>query len=348
MDTFGDKLRSVRQSRELTIESASAATGVEVDRLRALEANEFDSLPGEELILASLRAYADYLSVDADLMIEDYRYERDRQADTAVPDARADDGPEDLEADETPSPSPLEEEALASAPARAESEPEPTGSLDEPDRSAPTVPAETPSRFPRWASGAGIVAVAILAAWWFRSNAPEERPPRTFRPIVKTEPTVEAPKTAAPAAAIDRAFNGPDGTGARRAPRSAEATQPDRMPRPETTTRPADTAGPIIRDYGVGSGVENRRLIGERRRFGEGTQVWFWTRVEGAASGARIHHVWLHEGVETARVKLRIGGPSWRTYSTKMLWPGSTGNWAVEARDDAGRVLAREEFACTP
>jgi hypothetical protein len=85
-------------------------------------------------------------------------------------------------------------------------------------------------------------------------------------------------------------------------------------------------------------------LVGRSDRFAAGTQAWFWTRVEGGKPGDRIHHVWLHEGVEAARITLSIGGSRWRTQSAKTL--RSAGAWAVEARDAAGRVLARTEFDC--
>jgi len=45
-------------------------------------------------------------------------------------------------------------------------------------------------------------------------------------------------------------------------------------------------------------------------------------------------------------ISLHVGASSYRTYSTKTL--GRPGAWAVEARDDAGRVLARAEFTCAP
>jgi hypothetical protein len=76
--------------------------------------------------------------------------------------------------------------------------------------------------------------------------------------------------------------------------------------------------------------------------------VWFWTHVQGGSPGDRIDHVWLQDGVETLRVSLKIGGARWRTYSSKMLRRGSAGDWAVEARDETGHVLARREFVTVP
>jgi len=102
-----------------------------------------------------------------------------------------------------------------------------------------------------------------------------------------------------------------------------------------------------VTEYGVGTAVKDKVLEGKAEQFPEGTRVWFWTRVEGGADGDRIRHVWIHDGKEVS-IGLAIGGPHWRTWSNKMLYPGSAGQWSVEARDADDRVLARQEFVCTP
>jgi hypothetical protein len=105
-------------------------------------------------------------------------------------------------------------------------------------------------------------------------------------------------------------------------------------------------SGLSVADCGVGTSVASHELVGRGERFTEGSQVWFWTRVEGGEAGDTIDHVWLRDGEEAARIPLRIGGSRWRTYSAKVL--RGTGRWAVEARDAAGRLLARREFSCVP
>ncbi len=108
-------------------------------------------------------------------------------------------------------------------------------------------------------------------------------------------------------------------------------------------TREAPPAkGMRVSKYGVGTGVRNRELIGRSDQFTKGAQAWFWTHAEQGRPGDTIDHVWLHEGAEAARITLSIGGSRWRTQSAKTL--RSAGAWAVEARDAAGRVLARSEF----
>jgi hypothetical protein len=104
--------------------------------------------------------------------------------------------------------------------------------------------------------------------------------------------------------------------------------------------------GMAVSRFGVGTGVRDRALIGEGDRFPEGTAVWFWTLVEGGSRGDSIDHVWLHDGVEVQRVRLKVDASSWRTQSHKSL-SDCRGAWTVEARDAAGGVLARSAFSCS-
>ena len=128
---------------------------------------------------------------------------------------------------------------------------------------------------------------------------------------------------------------------------SAEPEPSDPVPFETAVTPPEPTAGRlIIAEFGVGTGIENRQLVGEADRFVEGTEVWFWTRVLGGTPGETIRHVWKHEGHGSSWVPLTLGAEHWRTQSRKTLWEGSAGRWAVEALDGDGRVLARREFVC--
>jgi hypothetical protein len=101
-----------------------------------------------------------------------------------------------------------------------------------------------------------------------------------------------------------------------------------------------------IVDFGVGTGVSNRMLTGRGDRFTTGTQVWFWTRTVGGKRGDTLTHVWIHEGGQTITYDRDLGGAHWRNSSRKSLKSTSVGRWVVEARDSAGRVLARTAFQC--
>lgn len=200
--------------------------------------------------------------------------------------------------------------------------------------SRPVLPAADGGRSPwlSWVLGCVILLAASVAGWLMvsrESGSPVGQSPTIAAPA-ETSATSSA-ATAAPAPVV--------GAPASVAVESSE----QRLER-----APQEHAGLVVSESGVGSGVVQRELVGRSQRFSEGSRVWFWTRVQGGRNGDRIDHVWLRDGVEVTRVPLAIGAESWRTYSAKTLHPGSAGRWAVEARDESGRTLARSEFDCLP
>ena len=102
-----------------------------------------------------------------------------------------------------------------------------------------------------------------------------------------------------------------------------------------------------IIDVGLGSDVQNRTLLGQSDIFKEGSIVFFFNKLIGGESGDTIYHVWIHEETVKVEVPLAVGGPSWRTWSRKNLYPGSTGTWRVEARNSLGEIIDSRTFTCT-
>ena len=184
-----------------------------------------------------------------------------------------------------------------------------------------------------------VASAVLLALVWigWRWIEPEDSSiPDTTAIVVKPEISDEAPSTPAelPSEALEPAPQ-------------PQAETPEVTPAPQLVDTAPSTLLRITQS-GVGSGVENRRLVGQSDVFTVDTRVWFWNRVEGGHSGDTIDHVWRLEGREMSRIPLRIGSANWRTQSRKTLYPGSAGSWTVEAIDEAGNVLARSEFICSP
>lgn len=92
--------------------------------------------------------------------------------------------------------------------------------------------------------------------------------------------------------------------------------------------------------------MADRRIVDQDDRFAEGTVVWFQTRALGGGPGDAIRHVWIHDGRAVQSIRLPLGRSDWRTQSRKTI--RQVGPWSVEARDEAGRVLARADFTCEP
>ena len=187
-----------------------------------------------------------------------------------------------------------------------------------------TVPAELSRRRRRsWPIALAVVVAAVLAAWWWL-GPPEPNEPTT-RAAAAREKSVSAQPAPPPP------------------PAPVEIEE-----RSETAREPIAVAPGrwTVEEYGVGTGVVARAVVGQSDQFDEGTEVWFLTRITGGEPGDTVHHVWLREGQVMSDVVLRVGGSPWRTQSKKMLHAGAAGSWAVEARDNSGHVLARREFRC--
>lgn len=308
METFGQKLRQAVESQGLRLDEVAEATGLAIEHIQALEHDDFAALPDDEIVCEALRSFARLLEVDPDEVIADYRRERQRWL-AAVP--------AELEV--------VEVRDTGDGPEGIES---PLW-LDEPQVSAE-------SSRPRLGRTGGLVilasailalAVAVLIFRSRPSTAPESRRPAVAR-------------DAAPMKGLGKETQGAVSPTVRAVP------PPDSM-KTEGIEQPTGASELSILEHGVGRGVVHRQLVGESERFAEGDRVWFWTMIEGGTAGKSIEHVWLHDGTEALRVRLKLGGGRWRTQSYKDLNPGSAGTWAVEARDEAGRVLARRGFLCS-
>jgi cytoskeletal protein RodZ len=68
----GSALRRAREVRGLSLDEAARDTKLRVDQLDALEREDFDVLPGEVYVRASLRTYASYLGLDTDDLTRAY------------------------------------------------------------------------------------------------------------------------------------------------------------------------------------------------------------------------------------------------------------------------------------
>lgn len=98
----------------------------------------------------------------------------------------------------------------------------------------------------------------------------------------------------------------------------------------------------------VCTGVEERAPVGASGRFDAGTaQLYCFTRITGAA-GTKVTHAWIHEGTTRARVQLEVGSDDWRTWSSKRIAPGWTGDWEVKVLGSQGEVLATVPFRIGP
>jgi cytoskeleton protein RodZ len=70
---IGERLREARMRQKIDIAEVESATKIRAKYLRALENEEFGLLPGNTFVKTFMRTYAEYLGLDAQLLIEEYR-----------------------------------------------------------------------------------------------------------------------------------------------------------------------------------------------------------------------------------------------------------------------------------
>jgi cytoskeleton protein RodZ len=81
MPPIGDTLRDARLRQRLDITEVEQATKIRGKYLRALESEEFDRLPGSTFVRTFLRTYAEYLGLDSQLLLEEYRQRHESPGD---------------------------------------------------------------------------------------------------------------------------------------------------------------------------------------------------------------------------------------------------------------------------
>jgi transcriptional regulator with XRE-family HTH domain len=72
MASFGETLKRERESRNISLREIAETTKINIRHLEALEADRFNALPGGVFNRGFVRAYADYLGIDADAAVRDF------------------------------------------------------------------------------------------------------------------------------------------------------------------------------------------------------------------------------------------------------------------------------------
>ena len=96
-------------------------------------------------------------------------------------------------------------------------------------------------------------------------------------------------------------------------------------------------------EVSVGTAVADHAITGAAESFPKGTaKLYCLSKVTGAAD-SEVEHVWYKGDAEQGRVKLKIGGSPWRTYSTKTLGDDASGDWRCDVVQN-GTVLQSVKF----
>ncbi len=86
--------------------------------------------------------------------------------------------------------------------------------------------------------------------------------------------------------------------------------------------------------------IEDRTPIASASVFSDSVgQLFCFTKVVGATTDTAIIHHWYLNGKLKASVTLPVRSASWRTWSSKKISPGDTGDWMVEVVTEDGNAL---------
>ena len=375
MASVGERIRHERESRNTSLDDMSVATGIGQSYLESLERGEYHELPGPAFGKLYIRAYAEVLGFDPQPWIDDYDREhrhlrgsaeyaapartgarpmaeaiaRWRESKTAATTSGAlveDETPvvdepqpevaaETLVIDETPLPVEMPESEVVREALEVAHEPAKITEAATPLPPAPISLDRFDERSRRFAAPFALVGIviAILLIAYFAFRGSTSEPVKSAMPVTLPAPSVET----APASPA-------------RVPPPSVASPPAATSKP-AAQRSEPTVVPIsgdltVTEFGVGRRVVNLTLVDRTDQFTEGDRVNFASRISGGRRGNVIRHVWIYEGHIQQSIALRLGGPDYRTHTNKTV--GKAGAWAVEARDDKGRVLARSEFTVVP
>jgi len=94
--------------------------------------------------------------------------------------------------------------------------------------------------------------------------------------------------------------------------------------------------------------IEDREPVGADQIFSKDIyQLFCFTRLSSNQDSTSISHVWYYNDKEMANVELEIGidAKNWRTWSSKRILEGWTGDWRVDVLSPLGEVLASKEFS---
>ena len=103
-----------------------------------------------------------------------------------------------------------------------------------------------------------------------------------------------------------------------------------------------------IEDIAICTAIEDRQPAGIDSTFSADVgKLYCYTKLKSQMDILKVTHVWFFEDKEMTTVELTMKAKSWRTWSAKTILPEWKGDWHVEIRDSAGKVITTISFKIT-
>lgn len=84
-DTLGSKLKSARESKKMALSQISRKIKIHVNTLKSLEQGSYSELPADVYIIAYLKKYADFLDLNINEILEQFKTEKGIIEDLSMP-----------------------------------------------------------------------------------------------------------------------------------------------------------------------------------------------------------------------------------------------------------------------
>lgn len=103
--------------------------------------------------------------------------------------------------------------------------------------------------------------------------------------------------------------------------------------------------GFTVAKMGVGTGMENRELVGEAETFPVETEkVYCYLEAKDISVDTTVTFVWSLDGKELNRTTVSLKqGSRWRTWAQKAIY-NKKGDWRVDLQDSTGNVVHSVSF----
>jgi hypothetical protein len=106
-------------------------------------------------------------------------------------------------------------------------------------------------------------------------------------------------------------------------------------------------AGVVVEVAAIATEIVERAPIGVGENFPYTTEkLYCYSKITGGEAGDYVEHRWYHGDTLMATVPLTLGGPVWRTHSSKRIIRIWEGGWRVDIVH-AGEVIKSLSFTIT-
>lgn len=133
---------------------------------------------------------------------------------------------------------------------------------------------------------------------------------------------------------------------------ATEATEPDVMTDEPAMDTPSEMsladASPLlvsVSEMVIAKSVADREPVEAGTVFTTDVERLYCHSRTGSIAPATITHVWYRDGERVAEIPLQVGAASsWRTWSSKAIFPAVPASWHVEIVAEDGTLLAQTDF----